>query len=114
MENNQEKKEYTLIEKEDEIQLNEEDLKKIAGAYYDDDEGPECPYCGSHHTSCFNVASLSGVFIPRISSDAMTVEDSSDETDRLNRFFLFSQTAHHERFLCAERETPQAVFSHIP
>jgi DNA-directed RNA polymerase subunit M/transcription elongation factor TFIIS len=60
MENNQEKKEYTLIEKEDEIQLNEEDLKKIAGAYYDDDEGPECPYCGSHHTEYVNVAALIG------------------------------------------------------
>ena len=52
MENNQEKKEYTLIEKEDEFNLSEEDLKKIAGGYYS--QGPKCPYCGGNHTTFVN------------------------------------------------------------
>ena len=56
IDNNQEKKEYTLIEKEDEFQLSEEDLKKIAGAYYR--EGPKRPYCSGAKTYFVNAATL--------------------------------------------------------
>ena len=60
MDNNQEKKEFMLIEKEDEINLSEEDLKKIAGGYYTW-EGPACPYCGSKNTQYVNVHPLMGL-----------------------------------------------------
>ncbi len=72
MDNNQEKKEFMLIEKEDEINLNEEDLKKIAGDYYTG-EGPACPYCGSKNTQYVNMFICSWDFrVPRISTDVMT------------------------------------------
>ncbi|MBP3891628.1 MAG: transposase [Solobacterium sp.] len=54
MENNNEKKEFTLIEKEDEFKLTEEDLQKIVGGGLYGNE-PNCPYCGSNKTTFINV-----------------------------------------------------------